>query len=100
MLLQPLQSSIQVVHPDGQLKSTSGLAGRNLSWLDKSVSRRGLEEVDEELAVIELDSTGLFIFEGHGRTEDVKIEFLGGGDVIGEEGDGGDCKEGVKGCFL
>lgn len=84
---------IDVGDKDGHLAAVAGLALGDKVVADELAGGADEEEVDD--CVVEPDGAGLWVFKEDLGLEDARVKVLGGGEVLGEEGDGGDGAEGV-----
>lgn len=93
LLLQLLHFRVDVGYPDGHLAAVAGVALSDERVPDELA--RGAAEQEVEDDIVEANRARLGVLEEHGGAKDARVKVLGRGEVLGEEGDGGDGAEGV-----
>ncbi|KND93767.1 hypothetical protein TOPH_01940 [Tolypocladium ophioglossoides CBS 100239] len=94
-LLQLVHGVVQVVDPDGHLEPLARVARADGGRGDELGRGLDAQQVDDDVA--ELDGAGVGVLEEHLGGEDARVKGLAGGEVVREEGHGGERGEGVEG---
>lgn len=90
---EPRDLGVDVGHPHRQLAAVAGVAPGDGGLADELPGGAAEQQIQND--IVEAHRARLGIFEEHRGAKHARVKVLGRGEVLGEEGDGGDGAEGV-----